>query len=166
MAIATQILNIVLASNIVYKDRRSERRKAMKTRMLFAITLASVLAFPVFGMDKLDIGKIEYDQSCATCHGLDGKGKGSFAQALELSVSDLTTLAKRNGGVFPVNHVYNIIDGREDVKAHGSREMPIWGKHFSTTAAPKYDDYTYNHEAAARGRILSVIDYLYRIQSK
>lgn len=138
----------------------------MKTIKLSMLTLAAVFALPVHGADKFDIGKMEYDQSCATCHGLDGRGKGSFSEALELSVQDITTLAKRNGGVFPVTRVYDVIDGRELVKAHGTREMPIWGKHYSVSAAPRYDDYAYNPEAAVRGRILALIDYLYRLQSK
>jgi mono/diheme cytochrome c family protein len=138
----------------------------MKTIKLTTLTLAAAFALPVFGADKLDIGKVEYGQSCATCHGLDGKGKGSFSQALELSVPDITTLAKRNGGVFPVTRVYDVIDGREAVKAHGTRDMPIWGKHYSVSAEPRYDDYAYNPEAAVRGRILALIDYLYRLQSK
>lgn len=138
----------------------------MRTIKSAALTLAAAFALPVCGADKLDIGKVEYGQSCATCHGLDGKGKGSFSQALELSVPDITTLAKRNGGVFPVTRVYDVIDGREVVKAHGTRDMPIWGKHYSVSAAPRYDDYAYNPEAAVRGRILALIDYLYRLQSK
>lgn len=138
----------------------------MKTVKLATLTLAAMVALPVYSADKLDIGKVEYDQSCATCHGLDGKGKGSFSEALELSVPDVTSLARRNGGVFPVTRVYDVIDGRELVKAHGTREMPIWGKHYSVGAAPRYDDYAYNPEAAARGRILALIDYLYRLQGK
>lgn len=138
----------------------------MKKNKLTALTLAAVFALPVCGAEKLDIGKVEYEQSCATCHGLDGKGKGSFSEALQLSVPDITTLAKRNGGVFPVTRVYDVIDGRELVKAHGTREMPIWGKHYSVSAAPRYDDYSYNPEAAVRGRVLALIDYLYRLQSK
>jgi mono/diheme cytochrome c family protein len=128
--------------------------------------IAAVLSMSAFAAERVDIGKREYGQSCAACHGLDGKGKGSFAQALELSVSDLTTLAKRNGGVFPVLRVYDVIDGREAVKAHGTREMPIWGKHYAAGSAHVYDDYPRNPEAAARGRILLLIDYLYRLQVK
>jgi len=138
----------------------------MKKIMLLAMAAALVPSMSAFGADKMDIGKREYSQSCATCHGLDGKGKGSFAQALQLTVPDLTTLAKRNGGVFPVARVYDVIDGREEVKAHGTREMPIWGKHYAVGAAPAYDDYAYNPEVAARGRILALIDYLYRLQAK
>jgi len=139
----------------------------MKATNWIALVVASALSVPVCGAaEKLDIGKIEYDQSCANCHGLNGKGKGSFAEAMELTVPDITTLAKRNGGVFPVTRVYNVIDGREEVKTHGSRAMPIWGTHLSVSAAPRYDDYAYNPEAAVRGRILSLIDYLYRLQAK
>ena len=138
----------------------------MKATNWIALVVASALSVPVCGADKFDIGKMEYDQSCATCHGLNGKGKGSFAEAMQLTVQDITTLAKRNGGVFPVTRVYNVIDGREEVKAHGSRAMPIWGTHYSVSAAPRYDDYAYNPEAAVRGRILALIDYLYRLQAK
>ena len=116
--------------------------------------------------EKLDIGKREYDASCANCHGRDGKGGGSFAQMLQVSMPDLTTLSKRNGGVFPISRVYNVIDGREEVKAHGTREMPIWGKHLSFRAAPEYDDFAYDADAFVRARILAVIDYLYRLQTK
>lgn len=138
----------------------------MKTLMLYMGVLVSAFAITASAADKFDIGKIEYEQSCATCHGLDGKGKGSIAQTFQLSVPDITTLTKRNGGVFPVSRVYDVIDGREMVKAHGSREMPIWGKYYSLSAAPRYDDYAYNPEAAVRGRILALIDYLNRMQQK
>jgi len=138
----------------------------MKKTMAVALAACLISAMPASGAEKIDVGKREYVQSCATCHGLDGKGKGSFAQALELSVNDLTTLSKRNGGVFPVSRVYEVIDGREEVKAHGTREMPIWGKHYAVGASPRYDDYAYNPEAAVRGRILALIDYLYRLQAR
>lgn len=116
--------------------------------------------------EQFDIGKREYDASCASCHGRDGKGGGSFAQMLQVKMPDLTTLSKRNGGVFPVARVYNVIDGREELKAHGSREMPIWGRQLTAKAAPEHDDYAYEAEAFVRARILGVIDYLYRLQAK
>jgi mono/diheme cytochrome c family protein len=116
--------------------------------------------------DRMDIGKREYDASCAACHGLDAKGGGSFAELLPVKVPDLTTLARKNGGVFPIARVYDVIDGREVIKAHGTREMPIWGKQLTLRAAPQYDDYAYDAEAFARSRMLFVIDYLYRVQVK
>jgi mono/diheme cytochrome c family protein len=67
---------------------------------------------------------------CATCHGEDGKGNGPVAPALNAKPADLTSIAQRNGGVFPVKRVRRLIAGDELVMAHGSREMPIWGPIF------------------------------------
>ena len=67
---------------------------------------------------------------CASCHGVDGKGKGPAAPALKASVPDLTLLSKRNRGKFPAAHVREVIIGEQVVAAHGSREMPIWGPIF------------------------------------
>ncbi len=67
---------------------------------------------------------------CAPCHGEDGKGNGPVAPALNTKPSDVTTIAQRNGGVFPTKRVRTIIAGDELVIAHGSRDMPIWGPIF------------------------------------
>lgn len=140
--------------------------KLFRLAMLLLGTVTFGVSTTVIAAGQLDIGKREYDASCANCHGRDGKGGGSFAQMLQVSMPDLTTLSKRNGGVFPAARVYNVIDGREEVKAHGTREMPIWGRHLTAKAAPEYDDYPYEPEAFVRARILTVIDYLYRLQAK
>lgn len=68
-----------------------------------------------------------YRAYCATCHGVTGKGDGPVAPALTKELPDLTTIAQRNGGVFPTDRVRKIISGDELIVAHGSREMPIWG---------------------------------------
>ena len=124
---------------------------------------ASVAAF---AGEKTDIGKREYDSNCLACHGTKGKGDGPMAAELKTPVADLTVLAKKNGGVFPVAKVYETIDGRQQIKAHGSREMPVWGMQYATKGAPMHDDYPYDAEAFVRGRILALIDYLYRLQAK
>ena len=69
---------------------------------------------------------------CATCHGLDGRGKGPVSKALKQEVPDLTRLSLRNHGAFPAIHVRTIIMfGADDLlPAHGSKEMPIWGPIF------------------------------------
>jgi mono/diheme cytochrome c family protein len=118
---------------------------------------------------KLDPGKQEYLSKCAVCHGQGGKGDGGVIDLLKKAPSDLTTLSKRNGGVFPFDRVYRVIDGREEIKAHGARDMPIWGDDFraeTTRAAEYYFDTPYDMDMYARARILALIDYLNRIQAK
>jgi len=73
-----------------------------------------------------------YNAYCATCHGKGGKGDGPMAQALVSHLPDLTTIARRNHGTFPMERVEQIISGEEELTAaHGTREMPMWGPVFS-----------------------------------
>ena len=93
----------------------------------------STLAFCVGAQaaEHYDSGKREYMDRCAVCHGQSGKGDGGMIDILRTAPTDLTTLSRNNGGVFPFEHVYAVIDGRQAVKGHGSRDMPIWGKAYS-----------------------------------
>jgi mono/diheme cytochrome c family protein len=125
--------------------------------------------------EDLDIGKSEFQSSCASCHGADAKGKGPVSDQLKVPPRDLTMLAKNNNGVFPTDAVYETIDGLKTIPAHGTREMPIWGERFNPIVnLPHYVDPSYwekagpeqRPEVVVRKRILSVIDYLSRIQQK
>lgn len=121
----------------------------------------------------VDVGQAVYRSDCAACHGIDGKGNGPVSKELKTRPTDLTVLAKKNNGVFPLDAVSKAIDGRESIGSHGTREMPIWGyrlvppEHYILKEA---DNYLYlppaSPEAVVRGRILSIIDYLNRIQQK
>lgn len=115
---------------------------------------------------KKDPGKFEYQSNCASCHGVEGKGDGVNKPWLTKSPSDLSVLAKQNGGVFPFARVYEVIDGRQDVKGHGSREMPVWGYDYSIKAAEYYMDVPYDPETYVRARILALIEYINRLQVK
>ena len=81
--------------------------------------------------EDVDIGKSEFQSSCASCHGTDGKGNGPVSEQLKVPPPDLTMLAKKNGGVFPTNAAYEIIYGLKTLPAHGTRDMPIWGYQFT-----------------------------------
>lgn len=134
----------------------------------------------VFGMDaaghaqETDAGKSEFQSSCATCHGIDGKGNGPLSQYLKATPADLTVLAKKNGGVFPLSDVYDAIYGIKTIVTHGSRDMPTWGLRYDLDSIkalnPKPSDramsLSYDSEALVRSRILAVVDYLNRIQQK
>ena len=138
------------------------RMKARTATTALALALAAngALAGP-----DVDFGKVEYESSCASCHGLSGKGDGPLARALVSQPSDLTTLTKRNGGVFPAQRVHEIIDGRAEVEAHGPREMPVWGKEYQSAVLPQGESGVFDFgPSIANARIASVVDYLYRIQ--
>lgn len=133
-----------------------------------ALLGAMFIGVPVtaFSADKLDIGMREYERNCVGCHGTKGKGDGPYMAYLQKSPSDLTVLARKNNGVFPFARVYEVIDGREELPAHGRRDMPIWGSDYNHKAAPEYDDYNVNREVFVRARILALTEYLYRLQAK
>ena len=63
---------------------------------------------------------------CAPCHGPAGRGDGVMAGQLRNVPPNLATLARRNGGVFPVERTRQIIEGSGPA-AHGTRDMPVWG---------------------------------------
>lgn len=121
----------------------------------------------------LDAGKLEFQSSCATCHGTDGKGKGPLSEQLRVAPADLTVLAKKNNGAFPVNAVYETIYGIKRILAHGPPDMPIWGfRYFARNTAPSskkpdhYVELSSDLDAIARTRLFAVVDYLNRIQQK
>lgn len=69
-----------------------------------------------------------FREYCAPCHGTGGRGNGPAAAALKTVPADLTTLSARNGGKFPDVRVRRYIEGLDEISAHGSRDMPIWGQ--------------------------------------
>ena len=78
----------------------------------------------------MSYGEAEYLNSCAVCHGVEGKGDGPLGDLLVKRPADLTSISKRNGGTFPYARIFAVIDGRYPVPSHGEREMPVWGRQF------------------------------------
>ena len=130
-----------------------------------AMIVAATGVTTAVAADKVDLGKREYDSNCIACHGKDLKG-GAYVDFLKVTPPDLTLLSKKNGGGFPLERVYAVIDGRQEVKAHGPRDMPIWGRDYQIKAGEHYVDMNYDPEAFVRGRIFALIDYLNRMQAK
>ena len=114
---------------------------------------------------KVDLGKQGYNASCAVCHGSTGKGNGPFSPLLKITPPDMTQLAKQNGGVLPINRLYEMIEGI-GVPSHGTRDMPIWGRAYRLQAGEYYVDTPYDAEAFVRTRILSLVEYINRLQVK
>jgi mono/diheme cytochrome c family protein len=106
-------------------------------RILVAVALAAV-AVNAAAAEELGNGKAEYMNSCAVCHGPEGKGDGPFGDQLITRPADLTRLSKNNGGAFPYWRVFAVIDGRAFVPQHGDRDMPVWGSQFLPEDVRKY----------------------------
>jgi hypothetical protein len=121
----------------------------------------------VLAEPKTDYGKIEYESNCASCHGLTGKGDGPLSRIYLAKPTDLTTLAKRNESVFPAQRVFEIIDGRQEVEAHGPRAMPVWGRDYRSKVPDLWElGYFDFRGQVARAKIAMLVDYLYRLQEK
>jgi mono/diheme cytochrome c family protein len=99
-----------------------------------------------------------YKAYCAACHGTDGKGNGPAASALKVPPTDLTQLTKNHGGQFPSMKVVSTIEGKSDLPAHGSREMPIWGQLFWGIS--------HGHEGEVQQRVANLTKYIEGLQAK
>ena len=138
---------------------------------LRGVTVAVLMATTLLGVGSgnslaqeqeiIEAGKREFQRSCATCHGVDAKGDGPSASALNVKPADLTQMSKKHGGVFLFWRTYEKISGRDEevIRGHGTREMPIWGERFRLEKGSSEE-----RQAGVRGRILSLVYYLQSIQ--
>ena len=132
----------------------------LRSAVVAAILIAT-LGTGVRGQDRISVGvsgSSTFRTYCAACHGADAKGDGPLAEGLRTRPSDLTLLAKRNGGSYPDEKVHRMIDGRKPVKGHGGPDMPIWGDAFKSS----HDGYS---EEKVKERIEGLVEYLKTIQA-
>ena len=107
-----------------------------------------------------DMGSEYFQRWCASCHGDNGLGRGPTAGALKVRPADLTQIAARRDGKFPAGEIARFIDGRFEIEAHGTREMPVWGQRFGERIPePGVSD------SIVRGRVLVLVEYLKSIQA-
>jgi mono/diheme cytochrome c family protein len=116
----------------------------VRTLLTCALALAVALSFSTVSLAaESNSGKQMYLQYCSSCHGKEGKGDGSVSRDLKVRVPDLTGLAKKNKGVYPLDDVMATIDGRRLVRGHGDRNMPVWGESFhGESEGKKYPELT------------------------
>lgn len=137
----------------------------MRARSLIACS-SLLVASVVYAQDKPRIeqapiprisptdGKEMFAAYCSPCHGKEGRGDGPAAAALKRVPADLTTLTSRYGGKFPEVKVRRYIEGLDEVAAHGTRDMPVWGPLFralsTDTAAMRIESLTQHLKSIQR----------------
>jgi mono/diheme cytochrome c family protein len=98
-----------------------------------------------------------FNTYCAVCHGKDAKGDGPLATELKIPPANLTLLTKNHGGKYPSDYVSEVImTGPRDAKAHGSRDMPVWGSVFKSLG----------DQASVQQRIFNLNKYIESLQAK
>jgi mono/diheme cytochrome c family protein len=127
----------------------------VRERISNLVTYIEGLQQPSTGPD--DTGSRLFRAHCASCHGIDARGAGPVAAHLRHAPPDLTQFTQRNGGMFPSERVYRIIEGR-DLPAHGDRDMPVWGEAFKLIPG--------SDQAAVKARIEAIVRYLRGIQER
>ena len=103
-------------------------------------------------------GKEMFKSYCAVCHGVDGKGNGPAASAMKTPPTDLTELAKKSNGQYPASHVAAVIRGQAQTPSHGSQDMPVWGRLFSSISQ--------GHEGQVQQRVTNLVNYIETLQVK
>jgi len=144
---------------------RSIRMAALVAGLLGARMLAA--AEPASESPE-QIGARLYARYCASCHGVGGHGDGPLVTVLTVKPADLTRLGEKYGRPLPSEPIAAFIDGRSDVKAHGPREMPVWGEQLypgkpGRSPAPGTPSGKLREEAR-RGAIEMIVAYLQTIQ--
>ena len=104
-------------------------------------------------------GEIYYKSYCAICHGENADGKGDMASILDTPPMDLTTIAKRRGGVFPEDEIARIIATAERTPGHSLGEMPAWWE--TLKKAENIDD-----PEIVRQKIENIVAYLKTLQKE
>ncbi len=131
--------------------------------ILLALILLLSLPSPLATAQNMEViagGELEYQNSCAVCHGAEARGNGIMSKYLTVKPANLRHLTLTPGGNFPFWEVYRKIDGQFEIRGHGTRDMPIWGDRFRAQAGG--DNKSAQTQAA--GRILSLVFYLQHIQ--
>jgi mono/diheme cytochrome c family protein len=133
-----------------------EPQPRVRERIGNLVTYIETLQQPSTGAENE--GRRLFLAHCAGCHGADARGAGPFAATLPHMPPDLTQFTRRNGGMFPRERVYRIIDGR-DVPTHVDRDMPVWGTAFKSQHGG-------TDAAHVKARIDAIVRYLEGIQER
>ena len=125
--------------------------------VMLTLPVLAVAALVAAQQAKFD-GGADYQAFCASCHGAAGKGDGVVAASIKRRPADLTQLARKNAGIFPLERVSKTIDDGA-AKHGGSNDMPEWASVFAKSRESGNPD-------DVKARIDALVKYIERIQAK
>lgn len=110
----------------------------MHRAFLLATSVAgflTLLACSAPTMPETPEGRAFFSANCVSCHGGAGRGDGPLAAGLEKKPTDLTQLARSNGGAFPTARALSYIYGDPE-QGHLARVMPQFGGAMADDVVP------------------------------
>ena len=139
----------------------------VRTAILLVLGAALAFASPVGAQEKIrginegHAGYPLYRQYCASCHGLFADGLGPVVPTLRSRPPDLSRLVEKYGTPLPEAALVRYVEGTDMVRAHGTTDMPVWGKRL-------YEDVPVSPatQPAKRMTLQLIVDYLVTIQHK
>lgn len=137
--------------------------RSMVLVVVMAVTFAAS-ANRAAAAEDAQPGRALYLKYCSACHGPEAKGDGVAGALMRPRPADLTKLASRYGGEFPMEQVVRTIDGRQALHAHGAPTMPVWGEVLSEELGGG-DTQRPPVERRVQSRIFLIADYLRMIQA-
>jgi len=102
-------------------------------------------------------GKQMYQDYCAVCHGMNGKGNGPAVQFLKTPPPDLTTMDKRYYPTSVASKVSAVLRSGTASRVHGTVAMPLWESLFSSL---------HGGDQVGALRIRNLSEYVESIQKK
>lgn len=127
-------------------------------RVAYLIVSAALISGSHLSLaESQNSGKAAFLKDCAVCPGSDAKGRGAFTSMLRVPPPDLTTLSRLNGGEFPAAQVRRTLAGINIPGAHGTGEMPIWGRRWREDG---------HGSAGVNARASTVMAYLRAVQEE
>jgi hypothetical protein len=134
-------------------------RRSLLVALVLLVVPSAVHAQSARQINEDHPGYRDFRGYCGACHGIFADGNGPVAPVLTTPPADLTRLGERYGMPLPRSKLMPFIDGRAAMRAHGTREMPVWGKVLHPDQAGSTE-----REMMVRGTILVILDYLETIQ--
>jgi hypothetical protein len=104
------------------------RKNSLQTHIILLFGCLLLTRPAIVWGDDLREGRQLYLQHCAACHGVKGDGHGPLEHELTAPPADLRLLSRKYGNPLPEDQIARFMDGRADVRAHGPRDMPVWGE--------------------------------------